>query len=51
MAGMMITCWSEASVELLDKLLQALKIKEQNEEDKGTLGIASSIVYITEKLG
>jgi N-acetyl-beta-hexosaminidase len=50
MAGMMITCWSEATNELLDTLLKSLKAREQNEEDKGTLGIASSIVYIAGKL-
>jgi len=50
MAGMMITCWSEVTNELLDTLLTSLKAREQNEEDKGTKGIASSIVYIANKL-
>jgi len=50
LAGMMITCWSEANNELLDSLLQPLKAREQNEEAKDARGIASSIVYMTGKL-
>ena len=51
LAGMMITCWSEATPELLDSLLASLKAREQNEEAKDARGIASSIVYMAEKLG
>jgi thiol-disulfide isomerase/thioredoxin len=51
MAGMMITCWSEVTCELLDTLLESIKAREQNEEAKDAKGIASSIVYITGKLG
>lgn len=50
MAGMMITCWSEATYDLLDTLLKSLKEREQNEEAKDAHGIASSIVYMTGKL-
>ncbi|MCL2443411.1 MAG: family 20 glycosylhydrolase [Treponema sp.] len=50
LAGMIVTCWSEATVTLLDTLLESIKIKEQNEEAKDTRGIASSIVYMTNKL-
>jgi len=50
MAGMMITCWSEANVDLLDTLLGSVKKREQNEEAKDAHGIASSIVYMTGKL-
>jgi hypothetical protein len=50
MAGHMVTCWNEASVELLDTLLNSVKKREQNEENIGELGIASSIVYIGGKL-
>jgi hypothetical protein len=50
LAGMMITCWSEVSNELLDTLLELVRAREQDEEDKGTRGIGSSIVYIADKL-
>ena len=50
LAGMMITCWSEATGELLDTLLETLKLKEQNDEAENTQGIASSILYMTRKL-
>ena len=50
MAGMMITCWSEATNELLDNLLELVKSKVQDEESKDTKGIASSIVYIADRL-
>ena len=50
LAGMMITCWSEATCDLLDALLESLKAREQNEEARDARGIASSIVYITDKL-
>jgi len=50
MAGMMITCWSEANGDLLDTLLECLKAREQNEEAKDTRGVASSIVYMADKL-
>ena len=50
LAGMMITCWSEAGRGLLDSLLAPLKAGEQNEEAKDARGIASSIVYISRKL-
>jgi len=50
LAGMMITCWNEATPELLDNLLASLKAREQNEEEKDARGIASSIVYMAEKL-
>ena len=50
LAGMMVTCWSEVTNELLDKLLESIKIREQNEEAKDERGIASSIVYIAGKL-
>jgi hypothetical protein len=50
MAGMMITCWSEAANELLDTLLESVKAREQNEEAKDALGIASSVVYIAGRL-
>jgi hypothetical protein len=50
LAGMMVTCWSEANCELLDTLLELVKAGEQNEEAKDTRGIASSIVYMTGKL-
>ena len=49
MAGMMITCWSEANSELLNTLLESVKAREQNEE-AGTLGVASSVVYIADRL-
>ena len=49
-AGMIVTCWSEATNELLDTLMESVKAREQNEEEKGTRGIASSIVYISGKL-
>jgi len=49
-AGMIVTCWSEVTNELLDTLLKSVKAREQNEEEKGTRGIASSIVYISGKL-
>ncbi|MDR0315526.1 MAG: family 20 glycosylhydrolase [Treponema sp.] len=49
-AGMMITCWHTANAELLDELLTSLKEHIQDEDDKSIRGIASSIVYITEKL-
>jgi hypothetical protein len=50
MAGMLITCWSEANNELLDTLLKAVKAREQNEEAKDAHGVASSVVYMTKKL-
>jgi len=50
LAGMMITCWSEATAELLDSLLASLKAREQNEEAKDARGIASSIVYMADFL-
>jgi hypothetical protein len=50
MAGMMITCWSEASNELLDTLLESVKVREQNEEAKDAHGIASTVVYMAGKL-
>jgi len=46
----MITCWSEATAELLDSLLASLKAREQNEEAKDARGIASSIVYMADFL-
>ncbi|MCL2231315.1 MAG: family 20 glycosylhydrolase, partial [Treponema sp.] len=49
-AGMIVTCWSEVTNELLDTLFESVKAREQNEEEKGTRGIASSIVYISGKL-
>jgi len=50
LAGMMVTCWSEATNEILDTLLESVKTGEQNEEAKDTRGIASSIVYVCGKL-
>ena len=50
MAGMMITCWSEANNELLETLLASVKAGEQNEEAKDVHGIASSVVYMSGKL-
>jgi len=50
LAGMMVTCWSEANNELLDTLLNSLKNREQNEEAKDSRGVASSVVYMAEKL-
>jgi hypothetical protein len=50
MAGMIITCWNTAAPLLLEELLSALKERIQDEDDKGTRGIASSIVYMAEKL-
>lgn len=50
MAGMMITCWNEAVNELLDRLLESVKAREQNEEAKDAHGIASSVVYMADKL-
>jgi hypothetical protein len=50
MAGMMITCWSEANGELLDNLLKCLKSRELNEEVKDARGVASSIVYMADRL-
>ena len=50
MAGMMITCWSEVTNELLDTLLETVKAGEQNEEAKDACGIASSVVYMADKL-
>jgi hypothetical protein len=49
-AGMMVTCWSEATNELLDTLLTSVKAREQNEEAKDTHGVASSIVYMADRL-
>jgi len=48
--GIMVTCWSEATNELLDALLKSLKVKEQNEEAKDARGVASSIVYICDNV-
>ena len=50
MAGMMITCWSEVTNELLGTLLETVKAGEQNEEAKDARGIASSVVYMADKL-
>jgi len=50
LAGMMVTCWSEANSELLADLLKLVKSKELNEEAKDIRGIASSVVYIADKL-
>lgn len=50
MAGMMITCWSSADNTLLAELLSVLLERAQDEEDKRTRGIASSVVYMSEKL-
>jgi hypothetical protein len=50
MAGMMITCWSEANNELLDTLLESVKAEEQNEEAKDAHGVASSVVYMAKRL-
>jgi hypothetical protein len=50
LAGMMVTCWSEANNELLTDLLNSLKAKEPNEEAKDARGIASSVVYMSNKL-
>jgi hypothetical protein len=50
LAGMMVTCWSEANNELVDILLNSVKNREQNEEAKDARGIASSVVYMAEKL-
>ncbi|MCL2180886.1 MAG: family 20 glycosylhydrolase [Treponema sp.] len=49
LAGMMVTCWSEAANGLLDALLESIKAGEQDEEAKNEKGIASSILYIAEK--
>ncbi|MCL2210102.1 MAG: family 20 glycosylhydrolase [Treponema sp.] len=50
LAGMMVTCWSEADSKLIDELLKLVKTKELNEEAKDIRGIASSVVYIADKL-
>jgi len=50
LAGHMVTCWSEVTIELLDSLLEGLKQKIQDEEAKNEKGIASSVVYIADKL-
>jgi len=50
LAGMMITCWSMASDELLGKMLDILKSGKQDEENADERGIASSVLYVTEKL-
>jgi len=46
LGGMMITCWREASNELLEKLLTLVKSRVQDEEAKDEKGVASSVVYI-----
>ena len=46
---MMITCWSEANNEVLSALLEFVKAREQSEE-KDTRGIASSVVYMADRL-
>jgi len=48
--GMLVTCWSEVTCELLDTLLNSVKKREQNKKAKDTIGIASSIVYMAGKL-
>jgi hypothetical protein len=50
MAGMMVTCWSEATNELLDALLELVITRAQIEDVKDTRGIASSVVYIADKI-
>jgi len=50
LAGMMVTCWTEATCEVLDTLFESVKARLQDEEADDTLGIASSIVYMTGKL-
>ena len=50
MAGMMITCWSEANNENLDTLLESVKNREQIEDVKDLKGVASSVVYMADKL-
>jgi hypothetical protein len=50
MAGMMVTNWKMASAEVLDELLAALKERVQEEEAAPMRGIASSIVYMADKL-
>jgi len=50
MAGMMITCWSEANNKLLDALLESVKSRELIEDVKDMRGVASSVVYIADKL-
>jgi hypothetical protein len=50
MAGMMITCWSEATGDFIDKLLTYVKNREQNEEEIDVRGVASSIVYMANAL-
>jgi hypothetical protein len=49
-AGMMITCWSMASDELLAKMLNVLKSGELDEENTDERGIASGVLYITGEL-
>lgn len=51
LAGMMITCWNMTGDELLGQLLEAVQERVQDEEDRQARGIASSVVYMTEKLG
>ena len=50
MAGMMITCWNEADNSLLDNMLELVNAKEQSEEIDSKRGVASSLVYMTDKL-
>jgi len=46
LAGMMVTCWAEASAEYLDKLNTHVKAGLQDEENDDDRGIASSVVYM-----
>jgi hypothetical protein len=50
MAGMIITNWASAGPKHLEELLALLKERVQDDKDKGIRGIASSIIYMTEKL-
>ena len=50
LVGMMVTCWSEASNEALDTLLESVKAREQDENAKDLHGVASSVVYIANEL-
>jgi len=50
MAGMLITCWNEASAEYLDNMNAYVKARIQDEENMDARGIASSLVYVAEEL-
>jgi len=50
MAGMMITCWSEATGEFINNMNELVKTRIHDEENKDSRGIASSLVYVANEL-